>query len=485
MILGHNQKMVKALSFMNCALGLSLPKIWHDTFRLFLNVYGPDSSRELLGTYLSTNATGILVGGIMAGSLTDTLTPKITFPISTLLIGILSTILIMMYEIPVFDLYVGRFFLVALLLLILSALFTLGYSFVRKVKPQQALKKIISAKNFITYALLILLVPILYYLSTYIPPIYNIISAKQVIIFIRGFWIAVGMNSAYVAVSNLYKNDKFLATASNYLYMILFGALAATPILIEYLPKKPTFIVLTGLMYLVSIILWFYTPVTEMGKVDLRKYFDSCRKLAFKPEFLAVCCISMVCIGGFYNLLYIFTDAGLNNHFGGNISVMQSIGRQCTFGILALIYFGNISFLKTSDKNCSQYMSFGMLVIGISCLAIFGFHLQIPQNNLGLAAQIAFWITCLCTGFCQPACKYAVLSIAQKTGRNMSGAAQSFVTLSNSIIEQQGAKIILGTPYPFGSRIYIICLAIFSLLLSAYLYWQRNLVNSYLKVEKD
>lgn len=445
-----------------------------------------------MGNYLSTNASGILVGGILAGSLTDSLTPKITFPISMLLIGLFSTLLILIYEIPRLEFYLNKLFLFLFLFCIIFVLVLWAYSIVKKIKLTTAIKKSIrtelNSDTFIIFLILTLFLPLIYYIATKLEMLgagkmVQYLSAKHIIIFVRGLCIALGMNSAYVAVGNLFRNDSFLATASNYLYMFLFGTLALVPLFIEYLPKKPTFVILTCIMYFIAILLWFKTPATEAKKFNLTNYLESCLKLVRKPEFLAVCFVSMICIGGFYNIIYVFTDAARNHHFIGNLSVMQSIGRQCTFGVLALIYIFNISFLKTSSKNCSQYMSASILFVALSAAILFFCNLNINNHPLGLIAQIAFWVTCLSTGFSQPAAKYAVLSIAQKLGPNMSGAAQSFVTLSNSIIEQQGASVILGTPYPFGSRIYLGCLILFSLLLSFYLWWQRKKVNSYLAEE--
>jgi len=614
--------MSKIIPFANCAIGLSLSKIWHDTFRIFLSIYAPDCSRELLGNYLSTNAGGLLIGGILAGSLTDSLTPKITFPISMLLIGILSTILIFLYQFPILSGYCDQVMLFAVLFAISSTLLLLLYTGLHRTKlgmlVKQAAKNVfgvefrtetsclflftsllavltlgfalqcralvstilsvISSKGFqctlaplpllylltsrkldkLSAALLILSVTTLTYsifISPYVipslistltailllsrtlrtfsgipamqsfgkllgldtlssrwgylliiiipgsfvvalllfaqpealkfNPIPISLTAKHIIIFVRGFCIALGMNSAYVAVANLFKNDPFLARASNYLYMVLFGALAIMPMTIDFLPKKGIFPVLTTIMFVVAYILWNQVPKTESSQFNIRAYLRSCKVLVTKPEFIAVCFVSMVCIGGFYNIIYLFTDASLNNNFTGSLSLLQTIGRLCTFGILALIYLLNISFLKTSSKNCSQYMAFGMFCVGVSCLIIYGCHTQLPKNNLSMLAQFAFWATCLCTGFSQPAAKYAVLSMAQKLGKNIAGAAQSFVTLSNSVIEQQGSWLILGTPYPFGARIYVFVLGIFSILLAYYLYSRRNKVNSYLATEPE
>jgi len=400
--------MRKLLTFYCCVAGLTTSKLWHDTLRIFLTAYIPNCNRAILEPYLSWNATGVLMGGIMAGLVTDSLTPKKVFPFATGSICLLSFLLIGCFQ----------------------------YEYLN------------------------------------IP-----LWLKLGLVMTRGIFIAIAMNCAYVAVGNLYKNNTFLPTASNYLYMILFGTLAFAPLIIDKLPTKPAFMVFAGLMGILTLVLIKAVEKTEVQPVNISKYFKSWPLLITRPEFLLTCFVSMICIGGFYNLVYIFTDANLKLDYINNVSMLQSAGRQFTFGVLACIYLLNIKFMQTSKDNCAQYMSVGMGIVSLGALILLFLHLNLP---LGMPAEIIFLICCICTGFAQPAAKLAIISVSQKLGKNITGSAQSFVTLFNSLIEQQGVKLIMAYSYPGGARAYLVILTLLAGLVSTGLYLRRKKINNYI-----
>lgn len=425
----------------------------------------------------------------MAGLLTDSLTPRTVFPLATASISILSFVLMLCFELSmVADTLANAFSFIVLLLILVGGWVAFGSRRVKKVIWWgKAILKLTSRFKWTRLAIIGLMllgagliIKLIATTTSFVVHSMFSIDIKLVLIFLRGICIAVAMNAAYVTVGDLYKGDPFLPAASNYLYIGLFGALAFVPLLIEQVPKKPAFVIFATIIGLLSFLLRRNVPKTSSTSVDLIKYFKSWPLLIRQPEFLLSCAVSMICIGGFYNIIYIFTDAGLKGDYSGNISVLQSIGRQCTFGILTLIYLFNISFLKTSNKNCAQYMAFAMGTVSVSVLILTLLHLGIPSIKLGLLAQIMFWLTCCCTGFAQPAAKLSVISIAQKIGPNITGSAQSFVTLFNSVIEQQGAKIILAYTYPTGARLYLVGLSVFCGFLGLGIFTMRRKINSYI-----
>ena len=436
--------------FLFAVTGLTSCKLWHDTLRAFVPAFTSSYTRALLEQYLSWNAAGIMFGGILAGFLTDSITPSGTFPTSVAGIGIISIILILTYKIPLINeilFYLRIGICILLLFMIIQG----------KSKSMRRVAVIAS---------------VIFIFMT----ICNI-DLRMNLIFLRGIAIAIGMNSAYVAVGDIYKGSPFLPKASNYLYLALFGSLALCPKILEYLPKQVTFIISSLLMIVLSVFLKRFIPKTKSNPPSFRRYFKSWPLLLSKPEFLLVCGVSMLCIGGFYNIIYIFTDASIHNNYSNSISNLQSIGRWCTFAILFIIYAFNISKLQTSNKNCSQYMSLAMLGVSISAILLLVIHLRLPTANLGIWASCLFWLMCISTGFAQPAAKTGIICIAQHYGNSITGSAQSFVTLLNSAIDYGATKLILKWNYLDGARLYLIALISVSTIIAFGIFLKRKKIN--------
>lgn len=437
-------------SLLSVIVGLTASKLWHDTLRIFINAFMVDCTRELLEQYISWNVSGVMLGGVMAGFFTDSLTPSRTFPTSVMSISILSFLLIFTYTIPslinfLWHVRIGISIFLAFLII-------------------QGKSKGARRLSFLSFAIITTM--------TFLN-----IDVRLSLLFLRGMSIAIAMNSAYVAVGDMYKGDPFLPRASGYLYLSLFAALGFYPLLFEYLPTKTCFIVASGLMAILSLILKRTIPKTKSTAPSFRRYFSSWPILIKKPEFLLSCGVSMICIGGFYNNLYIFTDASIHKDYLGNISRLQSLGRQCTFLILFLISVLNLRRLQIKNSNCAQFMSIAMLIVSISSSFLLLLHYRLPATKLNLLAELTLLISCLATGIAQPAAKTAIISIAQFYNKNITGSAQSFVTLMNSAIEYGGSKIILAYMYPNGSRIYLIILTFSALVISLGLFLRRKQIN--------
>ena len=443
--------------FIYAVTGLTASKLWHDTLRLFVTTFHPECSpgavdivlkRQILESYLSWNVAGVMIGGIMAGLLTDSITPNKTFPASVGIIGATSLILI---GISFFPGLASILVYLRVGILILSAFLIIQ-------GKTRAIRRIATMAC----------------LSTLVMVIFSVDSSLN-LLFIRGFAIAVAMNSAYVAVGDMYRGDPFLPTASNYLYLTLFGSLAICPWLLELLPKKAFFIAASTLMLLLAFLLKQNIPKTKYSVPSFRRYFSSWPTLLVRPEFLLCCGASMICIGGFYNILYIFADAAIHHNYSGNIGFMQLIGRSATLFTLVLMYlFGllRVRKLELSSRNCAQYMSLAMLIVSFALAILLKFHFNLP---LGLTASVMFVMTCLATGLAQPAAKTAIIAIGQKG--SVTGGAQSFVTLMNSAIEYGGCKIILACSYPQGARIYLGFLVFLTFGLASGLFIMRKKIN--------
>ena len=85
--------------FLSSVVGLTSAKLWHDTLRIFVSSFVPGHTREILSEYIGWNVKGLMLGGILAGFLTDSMTPSRTFPTSIASISIFSLLLILTYKI--------------------------------------------------------------------------------------------------------------------------------------------------------------------------------------------------------------------------------------------------------------------------------------------------------------------------------------------------------------------------------------------------
>ena len=233
---------LKQFSFV--VTGLIVSKMWHDTLPIFLDLYSINISRSLLSTYMSSNSFGMTIGGVFGGMFTDSLSPQRVFPFGMFSIFVLTILLMISFEYPVYNILVSNFIL---------------------------------------------------------------IDPRVIFLALRGICISTSMNAAYVAVGDMYKGSSALPRASAYLYTALFGALASFPLIIQYTSKN-LFIFVCILNLIVPMILANSIDKRATSKVDIVTYVKSLWLLLKSREFVLACSVSMICIGSFYNLMYCFNN---------------------------------------------------------------------------------------------------------------------------------------------------------------------------------
>ena len=466
----------KLKQFLVVITGLIIAKIWHDTLPIFLDLYSTNISRLLLSKYVSCNSLGMTIGGISAGLFTDSLSPRVVFPIGML--GIFCTTVFMMLSFQWPSL--NNLFCISICIFSYFTLLwfcRLSYHYFKFL-----FKYRFRIHNHKDYALLIssLFILILLYYSRSINDLFtSSIDPNMIFLFIRGVLMSISMNAAYVTIGDMYKSSSWLPVASAYLYTALFGSLASLPIIIKYTSKN-IFLIFS----LISLILVFalpnIIPKKEVKQIDFRNYLFSIGIIAKSKEFWMVCSVTMVCIGSFYNLMYTFKDASINNDLSSNLIKIQSIGRYSTFIIGILANFFGIAFLRISNRNCAQFMYYGMgfVSFGMICLTfLFAF------KKLGFISELIFYLICACSGICQPASKASILSVAQGFGPNITGTAQSLTTFSYSLVEFIGTTVIFRLKYPIGCIAYLSVGSILVMFLAINIYRSRQKINSYISAD--
>ena len=175
--------------------------------------------------------------------------------------------------------------------------------------------------------------------------------------------------------------------------------------------------------------------------------------------------------------MYCFKDAYINKDLTSDLIRIQSIGRYATFFVGVLSSFSGIAFFAISNKNCAQFMYWGM---GLVASGMFLLGCCFLSKDFGIMSQIIFYFICGCSGVCQPAAKASIICIAQNLGTNITGSAQSLNTFFYSFIEFLGLSIVFGFKYPNGCMVYITFATILVFAISFSIYRLRDKINSYI-----
>ncbi len=280
----------------------------------------------------------------------------------------------------------------------------------------------------------------------------------NLIYFLRSLCIAGCINNIYVAISLIYFGDR-LPKMTSMLYMMLFGGSAIIPILykslLSYFPVKSIFIVLSFIMVLFAIGIYFITPHKKPVKLnrDLIKKWKNALK---NPVFLALSSVSMICIGGFYGLvsvfgsymvrkgdfLYVIRNFSFFVRFFISLAYIQLIGRVCTF--IASTY----SSVRLNNKNVKNFLTYGIFLMFVGSILIFhGLYV----DKLGIYGVFGLILFCMGSGIAQPATKTSLLNIAKENA----GGIQSVVGSFNSIYEAIAYFLVFYFSYPIGSYAYM------------------------------
>lgn len=392
-----------------CALsiiGVILSKSWQETLPVFLNQYAIDSI--LANSLITNSAFGLTIGAILAGIVTNILGPHMALPLNLSVLALSSAVI--------------------------------------------AKLSTFVAVNYNTNACI-------YMLGTPILGISSAILLLRLFMIIRGILMAMAMNAAYALVAATYAEDKLkLGSATSTLYILLSLSLGATTLLARYTIFFALLMVLCLLTAVALLIMRSNSNIktntrTNLGFYnELREYRNSFFYLLQDRRFVLACFVSMLCVGGFLNCIYLLRKV----NFVG-LALLQSQGR--IIGLCGMLITSN-AYRLVRQITAWDYSDFVNTLMpwltSIPAICMFIIMYGIRFDNIFL---IKFgFLMCMCIASAsQPLAKWYILSIAsdksREIGKNITGSAQALVTLLNSSFEFIGSAIIFGLT--LGGTIYI------------------------------
>ncbi len=264
----------------------------------------------------------------------------------------------------------------------------------------------------------------------------------KILFFIRAFCIALTYNSSYGLLLNFYHNNNFGAVMSRF-YSVLFFVSSFTPVVIARIIEHHSemmaylFIIASILLVYVSIALYHIHDSHVQAIDSFNLYGTKFRLLLSNQEFMTMCIVSMIGMGGFYGFMPIFSM--YIEKYSGSVSlgVIQSIGNVCT--VSASIIFASLKITQINMLRKS-------ILIGMIMIICASTYISIMVTSLVPYAIPGFLVFCIAKGFTHPACKTIALSQARQISKDnniaLSGMAQSLVTTFNSLLEMV-ASILL------------------------------------------
>ena len=292
-----------------------------------------------------------------------------------------------------------------------------------------------------------------------------------ILITLRGVFIASSMNASYAYLGILYGNNALkLRTATATLYLSLFLALGFVPKYAKYFNEN--FYNALGqvcVLLCIGLVLFYQSFNNQQRKVgslvvEIRNYTASFPLLIKDLNFIALCSISMLCIGGFYNLIYVIRQVP---EYINKVPTMQQYARMSAASLIMYIFFLTPN---SAGNNGNKHSTSKKVKISLICVVIFGIVLfmcsisSLKYSLLIISFVISFSASSALQIFAKTGIIKTAKSIEQTTKKNLIGSAQSVVTLSNSMFEFVGSYIIFN--FKHGSMIYLgIAILLYSLIM--------------------
>lgn len=314
----------------------------------------------------------------------------------------------------------------------------------------------------------------------YVGSIYAIILI-YILSVLRGGAIAASMNASYGYIGLLYKNDKpGLTSATSKLYIALFIILGITPRYAQFLSTQ-FYVWLAFICMVVSVALAykrdaFVDDTTEKEfklSVEVKRYISSFPLLFNNAAFIMLCFTSMLCIGGFYNIIYIVKEIPAYTPY---LATIQQYARLSA--AVMIIFINNLPglllgayniFAAKKQKHMSHYF-IKIIRIVLLILSICGIIIIMQAIKLNRIDTLlyGFMLTFASASASQVFTKTDIISTANtihaKTQRQVIGTAQAAATLANNAFEWIGSMLILGI-YNGHSYYLISCVALYVLVL--------------------